>query len=157
VLHIVLTVRSAGLNHHGGQVSFPGGGWEEGDAALQETALREACEELGVCREIVEVLGPLTPLYVPPSNNLVHPYVAYAPERPNFCPDANEVAQLLEVPLPHFFDPQVRRVERWERNGAPLDVPFFAFGEVKIWGATAIMLAEFLAAITAPLEGFYAG
>jgi 8-oxo-dGTP pyrophosphatase MutT (NUDIX family) len=155
VLHIVLTVRSAGLNHHGGQVSFPGGGWEEGDASLQETALREACEELGVCREIVEVLGPLTPLYVPPSNNLVHPYVAYTPERPNFCPDANEVAQLLEIPLPHFFDPQVRRVERWARNGVPLDVPFFAFAEVKIWGATAIMLAEFLAAITAPLEDSY--
>jgi 8-oxo-dGTP pyrophosphatase MutT (NUDIX family) len=147
LLYLVLTVRSAGLNHHSGQVSFPGGGWEEGDPSLRETALREACEELGLCRDDLEVLGPLTPLYVPPSNNLVHPYVAYTPERPDFCPDSREVARLLEAPLPHFLDPQFRRTERWERDGGPLDVPFYALGEFKIWGATAIILTEFVAAI----------
>jgi 8-oxo-dGTP pyrophosphatase MutT (NUDIX family) len=150
VLYLVFTARAAHLNYHGGQVSFPGGGWEEGDATLQDTALREACEELGVCRGDMEGLGPLTPLYVLPSNNLVHPFVAYTPERPAFRPDPHEVAGLLEVPLERLFDPRLRREEVREREEGPLHVPFFALGENQVWGATAAMLAEFTAAL-APL------
>lgn len=147
VLHLVFTVRSAHLIYHGGQVSFPGGGWEEGDASLQDTALREACEELGVRREDLEILGSLTPLYVLPSNNLVHPFVAYTPGRPAFRPDPNEVAGLLDIPLERVFDPQLRREEVWERDAKPLHVPYYALGTSKVWGATAAMLAEFAAAI----------
>jgi 8-oxo-dGTP pyrophosphatase MutT (NUDIX family) len=144
-LHLVLTVRTAGLNFHGGQISFPGGGREEGDTSLLDTAVREACEELGVCRDALGVLGPLTPVYVPPSNNLVHPFVACARSRPAFHPDAREVAALLEVPLARLLDPQSRQEEVRVRDGVALRVPFYALGEHKVWGATAIILAEFAA------------
>ncbi|MBC8264323.1 MAG: CoA pyrophosphatase [Anaerolineales bacterium] len=148
VLHLALTVRTSDLNHHSGQVSLPGGGWEEGDASLQQTALREAHEEIGIAAAGLELLGSLTPLYVPPSNNIVHPFVAYAPQRPAFHPDPKEVAELLDVPLRLLLDPATRREEDWIWRGAPLHVPFYAVGEHKVWGATAIVLAEFFAILT---------
>ncbi len=149
-LHLVLTVRTSDLNHHSGQISLPGGGWEEGDASLLETALREAREEIGVTTAELEVLGSLTPLYVPPSNNVVHPFVVYAPRRPVFRPDPGEVAELLEVPLSLLVDPTTRREEDWNWEGATLRLPFYAVGEHKVWGATAIVLAEFLALLAQP-------
>jgi 8-oxo-dGTP pyrophosphatase MutT (NUDIX family) len=145
LLHLVLTVRTTDLNHHSGQVSLPGGGWEEGDASLQETALRETHEEISIATDELELLGSLTTLYVPPSNNVVHPFVAYAPQRPAFHPDPKEVAELLEIPLHLLLNPATRREEDWMWHGAPLHVPFYAVGEHKVWGATAIILAEFVA------------
>jgi len=147
-LHLVLTVRTSDLNHHSGQISLPGGGWEEGDTSLQATALREAQEEIGIATDRLELLGALTPFYVPPSNNVVHPFVAYAPQRFVFRPDPREVAELLEVPLHLLLDPATRREEDWMRRGATLHVPLYAVGEHKVWGATAIVLAEFLALLT---------
>lgn len=144
-LHLVFTVRTAHLDYHAGQVSFPGGGWEEGDASLMETALRETREELGISAEGIEVLGPLTPLYIPPSHNMVHPFVAFAPRRPAFRPDPLEVAALLEVPLATFRDPAIRGEDRIEQNGLEMVIPYYAVCGYKIWGATAIILAEFLA------------
>lgn len=144
-LHLVLTLRPAHLDHHAGQVSFPGGGWEEGDASLAETALRETREELGIPTGEIEVLGPLTPLYIPVSHNLVHPFVALAPRRPPFRPDPLEVAELLEVPLALFRDPAIRGEDRMERDGLEVVIPYYALRGHKIWGATAIILAEFLA------------
>ncbi|MGD1992481.1 MAG: CoA pyrophosphatase [Anaerolineae bacterium] len=145
VPHLVLTVRTPDLNHHSGQISLPGGGWEDQDPSLQETALRETQEELGIDVAQMEVLGPLTPLYVPPSNNCVYPFVAAASRRPEFHPDPLEVADLLEVPLSLLADPATRREEEWVWRGAPLHVPFYAVGEHRVWGATAVILAEFLA------------
>jgi 8-oxo-dGTP pyrophosphatase MutT (NUDIX family) len=150
ILHLVLTVRTSSLNHHSGQISLPGGGWEEGDASFQETALREAREEIGIATDDLELLGPLTSLYIAPSNNVIHPFVAYLPQLPAFHPDPSEVAELLEVPLRVLADPATRREEDWIWRGAPLRVPFYAVGEHKIWGATAIVLAEFLALLAQP-------
>lgn len=144
-LHLVFTVRPAHLDYHAGQVSFPGGGWETGDVSLMETALRETQEELGISAEGIEVLGPLTPLYVPPSRNMVHPFVALAPRRPAFRPDPLEVAELLEVPLATFRDPAIRGEDRIKQNGLEVVIPYYAVGGHKIWGATASILAEFLA------------
>jgi 8-oxo-dGTP pyrophosphatase MutT (NUDIX family) len=149
VLHLVLTVRTSNLDHHSGQISLPGGGWEDGDVSYQETALRETREETGVSTTGLELLGSLTPLYIPPSNHIVHPFVAYADLRPVFNPDPREVAELLDVPLHLLLDPATRREEDWIRRGAVLHVPFYAFGEHKVWGATAIILAEFVAMLEA--------
>ena len=148
VLDLVLTVRTSSLNYHSGQISLPGGGWEEGDGSYLETALREAEEETGIATDGLEILGPLTPLYISPSNNVIHPFVAYTSRRPAFDPDPVEVAELLEVPLALLLDPATRREEDWTWRGARLHVPFYAVGEHKVWGATAIVLAEFLALLT---------
>ncbi len=148
VLHMVLTVRTSDLNHHSGQVSLPGGGWEEGDASLQETALRETQEEIGIVTDGLELLGFLTPIYVPPSNNIVHPFVAHVPQRPAFHPDPKEVAELLHVPLHLLLNPATRREEDWMWRCEPLHVPFYVVGERKVWGATAIILAEFVMLLT---------
>lgn len=148
-LHILFTVRPANLEYHAGQVSFPGGGREEGDRTLVETALRETQEELGISTDPLEILGPLTPLYVPPSNNYVYPFVAYSPCRPPFRPDPSEVAELLEIPLGTFLNPAIRQEDRMEREGVQVIIPYYAVGGYKIWGATAIILAEFLAMISA--------
>jgi 8-oxo-dGTP pyrophosphatase MutT (NUDIX family) len=143
--HLILTVRTPDLNHHSGQISLPGGGWERQDGSLRETALRETEEELGVDTADVEVLGPLTPLYIPPSNNCVYPFVAVASQRPDFHPDPIEVADLLEIPLSLLADPTTRCEEEWIWRDQPLRIPFYAVDEHKVWGATAIILAEFLA------------
>jgi len=120
------------------------------------TQLAEARKNLLLIRERdliqeiadgLELLGPLTPLYIPPSNNTIHPF-AYASRRPAFHPDPKEVAELLEVPLPLLLKPGTRREDDWIWRGAKLHIPFYAVEEHKVWGATAIVLAEFLALLT---------
>ena len=147
-LHTVLTLRQPNLTHHAGEVSLPGGGWEVGDATLQETALRETQEETGLDSDELELLGPLSPLYTTASNNTVHPFVAFLRRLPTFQPDRTEVATLLEVPLHALLDPKARREEDWIRRGAALHIPYYAVGGHKVWGVTAIVLAEFLALLS---------
>ena len=128
---------------HSGQVSFPGGRREEGDRSLKETALRETFEELGIAGEI-EVLGRLTKVDIQVSNFRVTPYVAFTPQRPIFDPDPSEVQYVIECTLEHLLEPATRDAEKWSLNGQEVEVPFYRVGDEKIWGATAMMLAEFL-------------
>lgn len=142
--YLLLTARHADLRHHAGQVSFPGGQREPGEA-LHETALREAHEEVGLPPETVDVLGPLTPLYIPPSGFCVYPFVGTATALPALRPLDAEVDAVLHVPLAHLLDPPTRRIEPWLLRGREVEVPFFAFDDFRVWGATAMMLAELLA------------
>lgn len=146
--HLPLTVRAHDLRQHTGQVSLPGGRVDEGES-IEAAALREAAEEIGVDRSAVRVVGQLTPLHIPVSGFLLHPVVAIGDERPNFRRAEREVARIIEAPLSVLSDPAIVREERWqrEREGAmtPVDVPFFEIDGEKVWGATAMVLAEFLA------------
>lgn len=144
-LFIPLTVRTENVAVHKGQVSFPGGACEPEDASLSHTALREACEELGVCEEDVRIMGALTPLYIEPSNFCVHPFVAYQGRRPSFVPQAAEVFEVLEVPLSHFLDDRNTGIEDWMIGGIMRRIPYFDVYGHKVWGATAIILSEFVA------------
>jgi 8-oxo-dGTP pyrophosphatase MutT (NUDIX family) len=144
-VYLPLILRPTYPGVHSGQVSFPGGGQEAGDADLIATALREAHEEVGLDPAAVTVLGQLTPIYIRPSNNLVQPVVGYAMARPAFVPDAREVAQLIEAPLPEFLDPANQRIEQWELRERTAHVPLFGIQNQVIWGATAMMLGELLA------------
>ncbi|MEZ5070509.1 MAG: CoA pyrophosphatase [Bacteroidales bacterium] len=140
---IVFIKRNTYPGHHSAQISFPGGAREKGDGNLQETALRETREELGL-EEKIEVLGELTPLHIPVSNFLVHPFVGILHQRPRFRPDPTEVAYLVETTVEHLLDPETRREEHQVRNGASILTPYYRVGDEKIWGATAMMLSEFL-------------
>lgn len=144
-LHLPLILRPTYNGVHSGQVGLPGGGFEEGDGDLTQTALREAYEEVGVPPDEVTVLGQLSPLYIYASNYLVHPNVAWTPARPAFKIDPYEVALLLEAPLAELLDPGRRRVEAWQLRDRVADVPFFLVQGHKVWGATAMMLSELLA------------
>ncbi len=144
---LLLTVRRDTLPHHAGQVSFPGG-QRHTDETLREAALRETHEEVGLPPHAVEVLGTLTPLYIPPSNFCVHPFVGSAPDLPSLHPQDAEVESLLGVPLPHLLDPATRRREPWNLRGQTVEVPFLDVDGHKVWGATAMMLSELLALLS---------
>jgi 8-oxo-dGTP pyrophosphatase MutT (NUDIX family) len=142
-LHLILTRRRDDLNDHAGQISFPGGRREDGEA-LQRTAVREAEEEIGLRPVDLTVLGRLTCLYIPPTDYEVHPFVAWHNGRPKFRRQASEVAQILEVSLSYLLDPANRHEEPWDYRGMKIQVPFYLVDSHKVWGATAMMLSEFL-------------
>jgi 8-oxo-dGTP pyrophosphatase MutT (NUDIX family) len=141
-LTFVLTRRTESVALHKGQISLPGGAQEAGETG-EQTALRETCEELCVSLDTVDILGKLTPLYIPPSDFEIHPAVAHIAPRPTFRPDPVEVAEILELPLPTLLDDRIKAVERWNWGGHELDVPFYRVGGYPVWGATAIVLSEF--------------
>lgn len=142
-LHLVFTRRTARVDIHQAQISFPGGR-KEPEESLKETALREAQEELNIRPSAVRIIGELTPLYIPPSNYCVYPVVAVTDKQPDFQPSQEEVAEVIEVPLDHLLDPRYIRREVWPYKGRDIEVPFFFFKGHKIWGATAMMLAELI-------------
>lgn len=145
VLHLAFTRRTDTVATHRGQISWPGGA-REGKELPVETALRETEEELGIDPTTVEVLGQLTPLATGSSGYLITPVVGWTPARPAFRPDPREVAELLEVPLELLRAPDVLRRGVWNVRGRRTIVPYYRVGpEVAIWGATAMILSEFLA------------
>jgi 8-oxo-dGTP pyrophosphatase MutT (NUDIX family) len=148
-LQLLLTLRGATLRHHTGQVSLPGGRVDEGES-IEAAALREADEEVGLAPGVVEILGQLTPLHVPVSRHLLHPVVGVTTARPAFRLAEPEVERLIEVPLARLRAPEVVAWEQRQREYPPgegqlMEVPYFDVGGVKVWGATAMILAEFLA------------
>jgi 8-oxo-dGTP pyrophosphatase MutT (NUDIX family) len=151
-LCLVLTRRTEQLESHRGQISFPGGGLHAGESA-REAALRETQEELGVSSAGLDMLGELSPLYIPASDFCVFPLVAFAASRPDFVPNPHEVAEVIEAPLSRLLDPAARCEETWPWRGAPRRVPFYAIGEHKVWDATAMMLCELLTLIGDLSEG----
>jgi 8-oxo-dGTP pyrophosphatase MutT (NUDIX family) len=146
-LHVPLTVRGSALRKHTGQVSLPGGSVDDGES-IEAAALREAAEEIGTTPAAVHLLGRLTPLHIPVSGFLLHPVVGVALDRPVFRPAPWEVARLLEVPLDRLQDPAIinreTRTRQRDDGSVTVDVPYFAIDGEKVWGATAMVLAEFL-------------
>jgi 8-oxo-dGTP pyrophosphatase MutT (NUDIX family) len=141
--HIVLTVRGQ-TRRHAGQVSLPGGVVEPGEA-FEQTALREAHEEVALDPALVRILGRLSPLDIPVSGFRLQPIVGVASLRPALTAADGEVARVLEVPLAALLNP-ASVVERDRvRDGRPMRVPALRIGDIEIWGATAMVLAEFLA------------
>lgn len=141
---VVLTVRSHAVEHHKGEISFPGGGADPDDPDLRFTALREAQEEVGIDPAHVRVLGALSPL-ITITGFHVTPFVGAIDRAPyRFTPNPNEVAEVLEVPLRHLIDPRNRDTREAEREGRPVRLYAFRWEEHLIWGATGRMLAGFL-------------
>lgn len=147
-LHFTLTVRGSGLRNHTGQVSLPGGRVDEGES-FEDAALRETQEEIGVDPHTVELLGRLTPLHIPVSGYILNPLVGFTAMRPAFQRAEWEVARIIEAPVPLLNDARIikREVRTRMVNGQSIDVdvPFYDIDGEKVWGATAMVLAEFSA------------
>lgn len=145
-LYMLLMKRKEDNTAHSGQVSFPGGSYDITDADLMATALREANEEVGILSSDVDILGALTPLYIPVSNYNVYPYVGYTKQRPEYNLSQNEVSYTIEVPLSSLLHSSrkiktdvvspvipnvIRNVNAYKLEDGTI-----------IWGATAMMISE---------------
>lgn len=146
--HFPLILRTQGYGVHAGQVGLPGGALEAGES-LAACALRECKEELGVSIDGLKLLRELSPLEVAPSGFIVHPFVAYVSGRPFFKPEPAEVAGFFEPGLPELIAPEAMRQDSAVLDGEAWLVPYFALGGQRVWGATAMILAE-LKALIAP-------
>jgi 8-oxo-dGTP pyrophosphatase MutT (NUDIX family) len=141
-IYFILTERTNEVEHHKGQISLPGGSWENGEH-LHETALRETEEEISIPANKIEIIGELTPLFVKVTGYMIHPFVGYVTKKPNIIPHPNEVNKVFSVSISELIDPVNQLTELWTIREIPVDVPFFKFGKYKVWGATAMILAEF--------------
>jgi len=141
--HVLFTQRTQDVEHHKGQISFPGGACEPFDPDLAATALRETDEEIGVPPRLVRVLGALDD-FPTITHFLVTPFVGLVPYPLVYSPNPYEVEAVLEVPLSFFVDPAGLRVEEREHEGQIFDVLFWDYGPHTIWGATARILKGFL-------------
>ncbi len=139
-LHAVFTRRQDDLRRHPGEISFPGGRYDEGEPDLRATALREANEEIGLPKDAVEIVGALQPTQTIATGYAVYPFVGLIEAGRTWTPSANEVAEVLELPLDELLSGYARR--RLVRRGVPIRTDTYVVGENLIWGATARILAD---------------
>ncbi|ADX68309.1 MULTISPECIES: NUDIX hydrolase [Weeksella] len=138
---IILRVIYNGI--HSNQLSLPGGQFEEFDVTMDQTAVRETSEEVGVDEMQIEVLKQLTELYVPPSNFLIYPFIGYYPQVPEFVPSEEEVQHIIPINLEAFLEAEISSFE-YDFSGNIVEMPGYDIGEnVYLWGATAMILEEF--------------
>ncbi|MFZ6051263.1 NUDIX hydrolase [Halocola ammonii] len=144
-MHTVFIKRPSYEGVHSAQISFPGGRHEPGDSDLKETALREAEEEVGVKRSDIKIIGQLSELYIPPSNFLVYPSVGMIDYEPQFVPEEREVDQIIESSLQTIISEEtIEEREIFIKNyNRHIVAPTFQIQGHTIWGATAMILAEF--------------
>jgi 8-oxo-dGTP pyrophosphatase MutT (NUDIX family) len=140
--HFLLTRRTEEVQAHKGQISFPGG-MREGTETLQETALRETFEEVGIMPETVDLLGRFHD-YESSTGFLVTPFAGYLTDPFEISPHAGEVAEVLLVPFGIFTNPANLRIEPMFRLGRVMDVYFYSYGRHQIWGLTARIIHDFL-------------
>ncbi|MBX3042404.1 MAG: CoA pyrophosphatase [Candidatus Kapabacteria bacterium] len=141
---ILFTLRSSNMRSHKGQISFPGGRLDEGESPL-DAAKRETHEEIGLNPGLLDVAGSLSPLFVPPSNNLIIPYVGFLDNYPNFKLSIDEVEETFSVNIRHFTDSQNLKITKEILEGYEVDIPFWDVGKkTRLWGATSMILQELI-------------
>ena len=140
---VPLTVRGSALARHAGQISLPGGATDPGET-LAEAALREASEEIGVDPAAVRILGELTPVHVLVSGFTLHPVVGVTDRRPDFIAAPGEVEEIVEVALDDLRDASRIRSGTRLREGVAVEYPYFDIAGHQVWGATAMVLGEFV-------------
>jgi 8-oxo-dGTP pyrophosphatase MutT (NUDIX family) len=141
--HLILILRKTYNGVHSAQIGFPGGKLELEDTSLQQTALRETEEEVGVPVTDISVLKQLTEIYIPPSNFFVQPFLGITEKTPRFIMQEDEVEALIEVPLFEFLDDKVKAIQTLSTSYAKkIEVPAFQLQGHTVWGATAMMLNE---------------
>jgi 8-oxo-dGTP pyrophosphatase MutT (NUDIX family) len=141
--NVLLTRRTDSLNHHAGQVSFPGGAIDPGDTDAVAGALRETHEELGIEADLIEPIGYLD-TFETVSDYRIAPVVAWLDAGYRAQPNPYEVADVFEVPLAYFLDPANKKSVRMDFRGHERDIHEFHYAGQRIWGATAMMLLNFV-------------
>ena len=138
-----ITMRVSYDGAHSHQFSLPGGQFEEQDISLDQTAIRETVEELGIFEEDIEIVKQLTEIFIPPSNFIVYPFIGVHHGSPSFNPDESEVEYVIPLDLEAFLDAEPETFEK-EFSGMKVDIPGYNIGDDEfIWGATAMILEEF--------------
>lgn len=135
---------------HSGQIAFPGGKFEEADQTLDQTALREANEEIGVLKDKIRLIGQLSDLYIPPSNFMVSPYIGFISEKPNFILNSREVEKTITTDLLMLGQRPILEKVITNGSGFKIKTPYIEIDGHTTWGATAMMISE-LNAITKDL------
>lgn len=142
-VNLVLIVRNSYPGVHSSQIAFPGGKVEETDSDLQETALRETFEEIGIPADKIKVVRSFSSIYIPPSNFLVHPFMGVSTSELQFVLQEEEVAGIIELPLSMLMDDSIISLKTLDTSYAKaMTVPVFQIQEHAVWGATAMMLSE---------------
>lgn len=142
-IRTILIQRPVYTGVHSGQVAFPGGKFEETDTDLQQTALRETFEEVGVPANTIEIIGKLTDLYINPSNFLVSPYLGFVSKLPDFIMDAYEVQKIITVDLFSLNDIRIQSEKTiTHSSGYKIKTPYYEIEGLTVWGATAMMISE---------------
>jgi 8-oxo-dGTP pyrophosphatase MutT (NUDIX family) len=142
-INLLLTQRHQYEGKHSGQISFPGGKKEDEDGNLLDTAYRETYEEVGITQNNIELIAPLSPLYIPVSNFFVQPYLGFLQQIPDLKINEREVKAIVKFPIHQLNNPTLLKIKKIEASsGLFLTVPAFEIGEHTIWGATAMMLRE---------------
>jgi 8-oxo-dGTP pyrophosphatase MutT (NUDIX family) len=153
-LNIAFIQRTEYNGPHSGQISFPGGKSEKEDHNIIETALRESNEEIGIDPNFVEIYGQLTPLHIPVSNFTVYPIIGIYNSTPDFIIDPNEVKHVIEVKLMDLLDPKNCTTKEFKYGDLSFVAPIYNPDNITIWGATAMILSEFLEIIRCNFSKF---
>ena len=141
-IQFFLTKRTEDVEHHKGQISLPGG-IRENNESLNETALRETKEEVGIDSTKIIISGSLTPFFIPVTGYIVHPFIGWCKEKPSTKIHDVEVNQLFSVSITELMDEKNLQTEQWNIRGYDAIVPYYNFEKCKVWGATAAILSEF--------------
>ena len=140
--HFFLTKRTNNVEHHKGQISLPGGMLEKGESH-KEAAIRETFEELGVQSGDINIIGPLTPLYIPISNFKIFPFVGWLQSTPILNIQPKEVSKVLSPSIFSLMDPKAKKIKDSILMGQKVKIPFFNLKNEVVWGATSMILSEF--------------
>lgn len=139
---MLLIERADGGDVHSGQISFPGGKREMDDQSLEETALRETYEEVGIDPASIQIIGQLSDLYIPASNYLVHPFLCFSRGVPETLMNPQEVKSILLPPIDVFMIDQLPTSQFQSKLSGIINAPYYPYKKHRIWGATAMMIRE---------------
>ena len=141
--YMALILRNAYKGIHSAQIAFPGGKVEKDDLSIEYAALRETHEEIGILPDAINIVRPFTPLYIPPSNFMVFPFLGYATHELEFVEEESEVAAMIELSLQDFLDDAIVVNKIMSTSYASeISVPAFKIEDYYVWGATAMMMSE---------------
>ena len=144
--HLLFTKRTEYVEHHKGQISFPGGSRDREDTSLQITALRETEEEVGIKSNDIHIIGQ-TDVFLTNTHFLVTPFVGFFYHPYDYCINDDEIDQLIEAPLAHFLNDDIFEIKPYEKNGHQWQVHFYHYKGELVWGVTGFLLSNFLSIV----------